>query len=258
MALALAAASCQPAGPTPSPSPTAGTAPRVISDSIPGTLVSWELVMVPADSVTGTRAFFIGRTELTWDAYDAFMMSPPDPADRKGADAVARPSRPYGAPDYGWGHRGFPTISVAREAAEAFCEWLSARTGHRYRLPTDAEWRHVARLAAGTTPVPRARLDSLAWHTGNSGGRTHPAGSRAPDALGLFDLFGNAGEWVLTSDGRRVILGGSFRDALDAVGPQAEARQDDSWTERDPQIPKSRWWMSDGPFAGFRILRELP
>lgn len=253
----MAAASCQPAGPTPSPGPAAATVPRIIPDSIPGTLVSWELVMVPGDPATGMRAFLIGRTELLWDAYDAYMMSPPDSAGRKGADAVSRPSRPYGAPDYGWGHRGFATISVTREAAEAFCVWLSARTGHRYRLPTEAEWRHVARLAAGPTPSA-ARIDSLAWHAGNSGNRARPAASRAPDALGLYDLFGNAAEWVLTADGRRVILGGSFRDPLAAVGPHASAQQDETWTERDPQIPKSRWWMSDGPFAGFRILRELP
>lgn len=216
------------------------------------------MVAVPGDAAAGIRPFFIGRTELAWEAYDEFMMSRPDPAERKGAgDAVARPSRPYGAPDYGWGHRGYPTISVAREAAEAFCAWLSARTGHAYRLPTEAEWRHAARLAAGPSLAP-ARLDSLAWHAGNSGAQTHPVASRIPDALGLFDLFGNAGEWVLTPDGRRVILGGSFRDPPGSVGPDAAAPQSAEWTERDPQIPKSRWWLSDGPFAGFRIVRENP
>ena len=253
--LLLAMGACQHAPPADS---SGVTALRVVRDSIPGTLVTFEMVAVPGDPAAGMRAFFIGRTELVWEAYDAYMMSRPDSAERKGADAVARPSRPYGAPDYGWGHRGFPTISVAREAAEAFCVWLSVRTGRSYRLPTEAEWRHVARLAAGPAPISRARLDSLSWHAGNSGGRTHPAASRAPDALGLFDLFGNAGEWVLTADGRRVILGGSFRDAAEAVGPHAAAQQDDGWTERDPQIPKSRWWMSDAPFAGFRIVRDTP
>ena len=50
--------------------------------------------------------------------------------------------------------------------------------------------------------------------------------------------------------------GGSFRDAAERVGPAARAVQDDSWNERDPQLPKSRWWLSDGPFVGFRIVRE--
>ena len=228
-----------------------------MTDSIAGTLVTWEMVQVPGDPGRGIRAFFIGRTELAWEVYDAFMLSRSSATEGAG-DAVARPSRPYGAPDYGWGHRGYATISVAREAAEAFCAWLSARTGDRYRLPTEAEWRHVARLAAGNLPVTEARLDSLAWHAGNSGNRAHAIRSRAPDALGLFDLFGNAGEWVLTADGRRTILGGSFRDPPGSVGPEAAATQDESWTERDPQIPKSRWWLSDGPFVGFRIVREIP
>jgi formylglycine-generating enzyme required for sulfatase activity len=219
-------------------------------DAIPGTLVEFNMVRVPA--ANGVRAFMIGRTELPWEAYDAFMMSPA-PAATQGADAVARPSRPYGAPDYGWGHQGFPTISVAREAAEAFCAWLSAQTGKKYRLPTEAEWAHAARLARGAAPI-----DSLAWHAGNSNGRTHRAASRAADALGLYDLFGNAAEWVTTSDGQRVTRGGSFRDAPSAVGPNARAVQNDDWNERDPQIPKSRWWLSDGPFVGFRIVRELP
>ena len=209
------------------------------------------MVRVPAGN--GVREFLIGRTELLWDAYDAFVLSPASTDTMRSSDAVARPSRPYGAPDYGWGHRGFPTISVAREAAEAFCAWLSERTGKKYRLPTEAEWARAASLARGNTPI-----DSLAWHAGNSGGHTHAAATRSPDALGLYDLFGNAAEWVVTVDGQRVARGGSYRDAAGAVGPHARAVQDDSWNERDPQIPKSRWWLSDGPFIGFRIVRELP
>lgn len=209
------------------------------------------MVAVPAGP--GVRAFLIGRTELLWDAYDQFMISPPSAAAAGRADGISRPSRPYGAPDYGWGHRGYPAISVAREAAEAFCVWLSARTGKGYRLPTEAEWAHVATLAARDRPA-----DTLAWHSGNSDDRAHPAASRSADALGLYDLFGNAAEWVATADGQRIARGGSFRDPPSAVGPHARVIQDDSWNERDPQIPKSRWWLSDGPFAGFRIVRELP
>jgi hypothetical protein len=60
----------------------------------------------------------------------------------------------------------------------------------------------------------------------------------------------------MVSSGRPVTRGGSFRDAPQTVGPSARAVQDDSWNERDPQIPQSRWWMSDAPFVGFRIVRE--
>ena len=239
---------------------------RIVRDTIPGSLVSFEMVQVPAGRVTvpargGTRTvtlapYLIGRTELTWDAYDAFTLSG-EPSDRGAPiDAKSRPSRPYGAPDYGWGHRGFPTMSVARDGAEAFCAWLSAKTGKRYRLPTEAEWQHAANLAAGGTSLSVARRNALSWHRGNSGSKTHAVGTQAADALGLFDLFGNVAEWVKPEDGGRVVRGGSFRDPIAGIGPTARAIEDDSWNERDPQIPKSRWWLSDGPFIGFRIVRE--
>jgi formylglycine-generating enzyme required for sulfatase activity len=231
-------------------------------DSIPGTLVRFEMVPVTGGTVTlpGTTTaipvepFFIGRTEVSWDLYDAFALSEPDSVERRGgADAIARPTRPYGAPDYGWGHAGYPVISVAHSAAEAFCAWLSSKTGKRYRLPTEAEWQHAARLADKPRDGPR---DAVAWHAGNAAGTTHAVGSKQRDALGLHDLFGNVSEWVITAAGRPVARGGSFRDPAAVVGPAARAVQDDSWNERDPQLPKSRWWLSDGPFVGFRIVRE--
>jgi formylglycine-generating enzyme required for sulfatase activity len=233
------------------------------SETIAGSLVAFDMVPVPAGSVTidgksvAVPAFYIARREATWDMYDVFALGLDAPKPSSGVDATARPSRPYGAPDYGWGHAGFPVISVTRGAAEAFCTWLSGKTGKRYRLPTEAEWLRVSSLAAGGAELPAERRDTISWHRGNAEGRTHPAGSKAADAFGLFDLFGNAAEWVTTADGMRVLRGGSFRDAVDAIGPAARSVQDDSWNERDPQLPGSRWWLSDAPFAGFRIVREM-
>ena len=225
--------------------PASAPAQESYTDSVTGTLVRFEMVKVPGTDL------WIGRTEVTWDLYDAFALSRPDSSEgRSTVDAVARPTRPYGAPDYGWGHAGFPVISVAYTAAQAFGEWLSAKTGKKYRLPTESEWEHVAQLAAGTS------TDALAWHVANAGGTTHAVGAKPADALGLHDLFGNAAEWVTVRSGRPVVRGGSFRDAAQAIGPSARAVQDDTWNERDPQIPQSRWWMSDAPFVGFRIVRE--
>jgi formylglycine-generating enzyme required for sulfatase activity len=221
-------------------------AQEVYADSVPGTLVRFEMVRVPG------RDLWIGRTEVTWDLYDAFALSRPDTTEqRRTSDAVARPTRPYGAPDYGWGHAGFPVISVAHTGAEAFCAWLSARTGKKYRLPTEAEWEMVAALAAAGKNVA-----DISWHAGNAAGTTHAVGRKPQDAIGLHDLFGNAAEWVTVSSGRPVVRGGSFRDNAQASGPTARAVREDAWNERDPQIPQSRWWMSDAPFVGFRIVRE--
>ncbi len=234
--------------------------PAVLRDSVPGALFAVELVRVPGGEVTvagrmgmetvTVAPFYIGRTEVAWELYDLYAFGLDSVRARGTASAIARPSRPYGAPDYGFGHQGYPVISVTREAGAAFAVWLSARTGHRYRLPTEAEWQRAADLS-GSEPV-----NMLAWHAGNAGAKSHPVAARAADALGVHDLFGNAAEWVVSADGRRVTRGGSWRDRLAQVGPQARAVQDDSWNERDPQFPKSSWWLSDAPFVGFRLVRE--
>jgi formylglycine-generating enzyme required for sulfatase activity len=229
------------------PRPQESVPPRY-HETIEGTLVRFEMRLVPGD-----RPFYIGVTEVTWDMYDVFALGLDRTADAGKADAIARPSSPYGAPDYGWGHAGFPAISVTRAAAEAFCAWLSLKTGKAYRLPTEAEWMRAAELAAGGSTLPPDRRDALAWHRGNSEARTHAVATKTSDALGLFDLFGNAGEWVVPPDDTLVLRGGSFRDSPETMGAAARAVQDASWHETDPQLPKSKWWLSDAPFAGFRL-----
>jgi len=259
----LAIAGCAGPGTTGTPTPARPSAPHPApyTDSIPGTLVTWEMVPVPGGPVTlgdttlEVAPFWIARTELLWDAYDVFAFLEPAAAPR-GADALARPSRPYGAPDHGFGHRGYATLSITRAAADAFCAWLTARTGRRYRLPTDAEWQRAASLAVGDGPLAPERRDAIAWHAGNSGSRAHAAATKQPDAVGLYDLLGNAAEWVVPADGRLVTRGGSWRDAAERVDAAARAVQDYTWNETDPQLPKSPWWLSDGSFVGFRIVRE--
>jgi formylglycine-generating enzyme required for sulfatase activity len=234
-------------------------APQAYRESIAGTVVSFEMVPVSGGTVTvagkavEVKPFLIGRTEVTWDMYDVFALGLDTPKGGATADAVARPSQPYGAPDYGWGHAGYPVISVTRSAAQAFAAWLSTKTGKKYRLPTEAEWTRVAALA-----VTAQVSDAVAWHRGNASGRTHPVATKAGDGLGLFDFWGNAAEWVTTDpDSKELVTrGGSFRDGPETVGREARAVQDPSWNERDPQLPKSRWWLSDGPFVGFRLVSE--
>ena len=232
--------------------------PAPVKESIAGTLVTFEMVPVPGGPVTldgktiEVAPFLIGRTEVTWDMYDVFAQAL-DAGGLASVDATTRPSQPYGAPDYGWGHAGYAAISVTRQAAEAFCKWLSAKTGRTYRLPTEAEWLRAATLAAAGDG-PAAAREALAWHQGNAKGTTHPVATRKADALGLFDLFGNAAEWVVPEESAQLVTrGGSFRDPLDTTGPAGRAIQDSTWNERDPQLPKSRWWLSDGPFVGFRL-----
>lgn len=236
-------------------------------DSIPRTLVTFEMIPVPGgvvtlDSPAGPRTisvgpFWIGKTEVTWDAYDvwAFRLDLAERAALDSVDAASRPSRPYGAPDRGFGHHGYAAIGMTHHAAQLYCAWLSTRTGKHYRLATDAEWSRAVQAGVGTT-VTAARRDSLAWHARNAAAKAHPVAARQPDALGLYDMLGNVAEWVTGGDGRALVRGGSWADPPERVGLHARALQTPAWNESDPQLPKSHWWLTDGPFVGFRIVRE--
>lgn len=240
-----------------------GPRPERYHEKIDGTLVSFEMRLVPGGPATfadekgehtaDVAPFYIGVTEVTWDLYDVFALNLDRAPDRGGVDAAARPSNPYGAPDYGWGHAGFPAMSVTRQAAESFCAWLSSKTGKTYRLLTEAEWVRAATLSTGGKTLDAARRDAIAWHRGNAAARTHAVATKTADGLGLFDLFGNVGEWVVPAGGALVLRGGTFRDEAGAIGPTSRAVQNAAWNETDPQLPKSRWWLSDAPFAGFRL-----
>jgi formylglycine-generating enzyme required for sulfatase activity len=230
----------------------------VVRDSLPGMRLSWEMVRVPGGPVVidgdtvQVATFLVGRTEVPWDLYDVFYLRLDVPRTmRDSVDARLRPSRPYGAPDRGFGHRSYPVISLTHGATTRFVTWLSERTGHRYTVMTDAQWQRAADLA-----FPNGSAEpNQAWTAENSDNATHPVAASAPDALGLHDLLGNAGEWVSGNGADAWLRGGSFADPVQGVTTASRARQHPSWNQTDPQIPKSRWWLSDGPFAGFRLVR---
>jgi formylglycine-generating enzyme required for sulfatase activity len=67
-----------------------------------------------------------------------------------------------------------------------------------YRLPTEAEWEHACRGGAATSRCygdADELLARYAWYTANAGDRLAPVGRLLPNAFGLFDMHGNAGEW---------------------------------------------------------------
>lgn len=242
----------------------ASHAQEIVADSLPGQRLAWELVRVPGGEVTvpgangaervRVESFLIGRTEVPWELYDVFYLRLDVPRDQRSAvDARSRPSRPYGAPDRGFGHRGYAAISLTHGSALRFAAWLSERTGHRYALASDAQWQRAADLAfAG---AEEGTFTEHAWVAANSEGAPHPIAQRAPDRLGLFDLLGNVGEWVTGQDGRPWLRGGSFMTRSDELALDLREEQLPAWNQTDPQDPKSRWWLSDGPFAGFRLVR---
>jgi len=221
-------------------------------ETIDGTALAFDMIPVPGDAALGVDPFWIGRTEVTWDAYDVFVYGLDTPGAETEADAVTRPSKPYISMDRGFGHAGHAVISVSSRGAAAFCDWLTHKTGRRYRLPTEAEWRYACSLGR----VPAAEIGRYAWYRGNADFKTHPVGTRDPDAGGLHDMYGNASEWCTGADGLPVTLGGSYRDPMESLGCAARVLPAAAWNQSDPQIPRSVWWLADAGFVGFRVVCE--
>jgi len=169
------------------------------TNTIPGTTVSYVMLPIPGgeflmgspESEQGRTPdegpqhkvaiapFWMGRCEVTWNEYELFMY--PDLVKRSATalgqkedpliDAVSRPTKPYTEMSFGMGKDGFPAISMTQHAANKYCQWLSAKTGQFYRLPTEAEWEYACR--AGTTTAYSfgddvSKFREYAWFKNNN------------------------------------------------------------------------------------------
>ncbi len=270
---------------------------------IPGTDVSYDMAPVPAgefkmgtpDSEPGHKKdespvhavriepFWMSAHEVTWDEYRLFMF-----ANQAGeavvkdsqVDAVSRPTRPYVEMSFGMGINGFPAISMTQHAANKYAEWLSAKTGEFYRLPTEAEWEYACR-AGSQTAFPwgdaASKLNEYAWFADNADGKYQKVMSKKPNAWGLYDMLGNVMEWTLdqyapyqdsgqpvtepwvksTKSYPQAVRGGSWADDADKCRCGARAASDASWKQQDPQLPKSIWYHTDAQGLGFRLVRPV-
>ena len=93
-----------------------------------------------------------------------------------------------------------PVEQVSWADALRFVTLLSQATGHRFRLPTEAEWEYAARGGTKAKETPfagcgRGQLERHAWFCVNSERATHKVGSLLPNELGLHDMSGNVAEW---------------------------------------------------------------
>lgn len=240
--------------------------------------------------------FWMGAHEVTWDTAMAFILeitdrdhrahstSPHTTADAL-IDSISGPSEVFYDLARGMGIEGHPAAGVTEHFALTYCLWLSAQTGHFYRLPTEAEWEYAAR--AGTRTAwsfgdDAAALGDFAWFFDNSEGTTHPVGLKKPNPWGLHDMYGNVCELTLdeynprwhaelaarqeaatgplhvpTRRYPRSIRGGSFDS--DAKDCRSAARQASryQWKKADIRTPKSAWLFASAPFTGFRIVRPV-
>lgn len=205
------------------------------------------------------KSFWIGEKELLWDLYDVWVYrldepgaddADPEDHDRSNPDAVTRPTKPYISMDRGFGHNGYAALSMSFHSATEFCKWLSEKTGRTYRLPTEAEWK----LVCSRSGVEASNIDDHAWHLQNTDWATHEAGTKKKDALGLYDLCGNAGEWCVGANGKPLLIGGSYRDSGKNLGCGFTLEPTPDWNASDPQIPQSIWWLADAGFVGMRLV----
>lgn len=97
-----------------------------------------------------------------------------------------------------------PVETVSWEEVQVFIRKLNAleNSGEKssiYRLPTEAEWEYAARAGTITSFFfgdDESKLTEYAWYLKNSGLQTHPAGLKKSNTWGLYDIYGNVGEWV--------------------------------------------------------------
>ena len=141
----------------------------------------------PRHEVRIGKKFAVGKYEVTFEEWDACV-----------ADGGCHGYRPD---DRGWGRGRRPVVNVSWDDAKAYVRWLTRKTGKEYRLLSEAEWEYAAR--AGTTNeynwgegigVNRANCDGCGSQWDHQ--QTAPVGSFSPNEFGLYDVHGNAWEWV--------------------------------------------------------------
>ena len=131
----------------------------------------------PVYSVTISKDYYIGETEVTQELWTAVMGS---------------------NPSYNTSGSQLPVDHVSWNDCQTFISKLNSLTGTNFRLPTEAEWEFAARggnKSAGYTYSGSNTIDDVAWYTSNSGGKAHVVKTKQPNELGIYDMSGNVWEW---------------------------------------------------------------
>lgn len=200
----------------------------------------------PPHSVTVSKAFYIGTTEVTQGQW--YAVSGINPSHFSSCGDTC------------------PVEMVSWNDIQTFLTTLNAKGEGLYRLPTEAEWEYAAR--AGTTgpySYDESNRRLYAWYGGanadsNSSYSTHPVATKLPNPWGLYDMHGNVSEWVQDWEGP--YTSSPVIDPRGAEEGTKRVNRGGSWNSRDDYlrvamrssgIPESR-----SKSHGFRLVRAVP
>jgi formylglycine-generating enzyme required for sulfatase activity len=167
-----------------------------------------------------------------------------------------------------------PVVCVSWEDTHAFTDWLSKKSGHPYRLPSEAEWEYAARAGSSSSrPWPNAKLRDFANYGSDqccspmTSGRdrwlyTSPVGSFRPNSFGLYDMLGNV--WQRTEDcGHENYSGAPLGGAAWISGGDCSTRivRGGAWFSPLVELRSAVRAADPGSFRkndiGFRVVRAI-
>ncbi len=258
---------------------------------VPGTDINIEMSPIQGgkhfieDTKIELSPFWIAKFEISWEQYKEFeelyLRSLSQTESDSQFDGFTGPTQPYIDMSFGMGKVGYPAINITHYAATQYCKWLTQKTGIFFRLPTEAEWELACNGSSENSEINVQNISEYAWYMDNSKNKYHKIGEKNPNSHGLFDMIGNVAEWTTDQyfedyqqkliDGMisknpyfkpdklypRTVRGGSWKDKVENIGCDARKPSNQRWKRRDPQLPRSKWWLTNAEFVGFRIVRPL-
>ena len=220
----------------------------------------------PQHRVRITKSFYLGVYEVTQGEYETVMCTNPSDFSAMGKqkDRVA-----------GQDTKRFPVEHVSWNDAVEFCRKLSAlpeekSAGRSYRLPSEAQWEYACRagnpgrfsFSSGRADISReseeGELSDYGWYNANAGGMTHAVCGKRPNAYGLYDMYGNVGEWCSDCYDKDYYSRSPLEDPVGPDSGGSRLLRSGSWIY-GPFVARSAgrdWNAHDSryPFYGFRVV----